>query len=333
MRLTITLTCLLAAGVLNGAPAQKEDIVSTIFKKDGTTIEGKIVKEHTDYYVIEVEGKNQTVDKADITRIARADNYAPILTEAYELESAGKYGEAMEKYHAILIKDPEHAEARAGKERMMQAIPYEFKKRYALYYKTGSYDKLLQFAYNDMSGVPADSPQREAMKTVESEIYTFMGQENVKQRKFDLAESDFKRALQLNPANTTAALMMGDLLVANQRWEEAYALLEKVVAAAPEHLIASGLFMQACLHAGKTDQGLAVYERLSARRDMTAQEAKFFSLCVDECRTYLAEAMRLRADTLERDGHTSAALALRRRAETIAAQTPAVTIEINSDKP
>lgn len=287
-------------------PSQGMDTVkSTIHLKDGSKVEGIIIKEHTDSVIVTVDGRNKSVDKVDIVRIVREDNYESTLTEGYKLESEGKFYKAMDQYHKILTKDPEHADAMAGKKRMLQAIPFEFKKRNAHLYTPLTYDKVLQNMYNEISGMPADSPQREAMKIVESEVYTYMGQDKMKRLVYEQAEADFRRALRLNPENFTAALMLGDLMTATGKWEEAYKLLQDVVVLMPDNLIAKGLLMQAAFRTKNTEHGMQIYTALSDMKEVSPQEKKFIDLCFNDCKDFIAAASGGNPSTANDDAGTT----------------------------
>jgi tetratricopeptide (TPR) repeat protein len=162
------------------------------------------------------------------------------------------------------------------------------------------------------------------MKSVESELYTFKAQGKMKLKLNAQAELDLKRALQIDPGNSTAALMFGDLLIADRRWDEAYSLLEKLVEFDDQNMIAVGLLMQAAFNTERFDVALDLYESFEMRSDVSPDEEKFIQLCADQSLEKVAAAYRTKASKMESEGKTDEAIEYYKKA---AAVYPA-TLEI-----
>ncbi len=67
---------------------------------------------------------------------------------------------------------------------------------------------------------------------LKSEYRFFTGQKYIAQQNYDAAKQDLSQALALYPANTEAGFRLGNLLLAQEKYDEALAVFEKTLAAA-----------------------------------------------------------------------------------------------------
>ena len=89
-----------------------------------------------------------------------------------------------------------------------------------------------------------------------------MGKLHMKRREFAQAKDAFLRALQLSPSSVPVLYSLGKLYIAQELYDSAVEVLEKVFAAAPESTHGAKLLAEAYRHTGKLEKARALERRL-----------------------------------------------------------------------
>ncbi|MHB9030682.1 MAG: tetratricopeptide repeat protein, partial [Candidatus Latescibacterota bacterium] len=161
--------------------------------------------------------------------------------------------EAVERFTAVLVRDPNHAKA-------LQALP-------AALYQAGEVEKALA-AYDRAI---ARNPKAPDLCTGKATIL-------IKLKKYDEAVKVLEKAQQIEPKNMKVMETTAYVLAESGKLRDAAALAEKILAASPNNARAHLIMGDNLRIAGKTDQALRHYEAAALNLETKAYAVHFIEV-------------------------------------------------------